>query len=197
MGGTDNEAEQGSLESDNSEDEDHRVESESDSGSCHTEFEENDNEIAVDDEGINVNVQVDAHLENLRKEKEGRDEDGQKGKNDGGSSGSRVMGYTFKDDDSEYESSDCELASVHESSDDEGERVPVFNPRTDMKDPKFKLKMVFPSFDMLKKAVRAYSVKNRQPVDFKKNDNRKVRVVYRNRCPWLLVAGKYKDGPRV
>ncbi len=193
-------------ESDNSDDEDYRAPPETESESCDTEFDKTDNEIKNDDDGINVEVQVDTGVEQMMKANvptQNSQQEAAPTQNNQqeagpvvGRSRPRVMGYNFKEVQSESEDSDGELLSVHESSDDEGERVPVFNPRTDMRDPKFKVKMVFPSFDVFKKAVRAYSVVQRQPVDFKKNDKRRVRVVCKAGCPWLLVAGKYKDGPR-
>lgn len=60
-------------------------------------------------------------------------------------------------------------------------------------DPKFKLKQVFPSFIVLKKAIRKYSVKHKLGVQFKKNDNDRVQVICVDGCPWSLTGRKFGE----
>ncbi len=179
-------------------------EGEEDSESCTSEFYETDNEIGQEDEGMNIRVGIDPSICNMQMRggsngpEENRASEQGTSRSDGhGGQANRCMGYTFEERSSDYSSSDDGPGSVHENSEDELESVPLFNPETDMKDPKFELRMVFPSFDILRKAVKQYSIRNRVGVEFAYNDKRRLRVVCQPGCPFLLTAGKYKDGPQV
>ncbi|KAL5566925.1 hypothetical protein UlMin_030089 [Ulmus minor] len=66
-------------------------------------------------------------------------------------------------------------------------RYPEFNPKTDMKNPTFKLGMTFDSADTFRKAIRAHAIKHKRDVKFKVNDKDRVRAVRNsNGCEWIV-----------
>ncbi|KAL5567072.1 hypothetical protein UlMin_030236 [Ulmus minor] len=67
-------------------------------------------------------------------------------------------------------------------------RYPEFNPKTDMKNPTFKLGMTFDSVDTFRKAVRAHAIKHKRDLKFKVNDKDRVRAVCNSDgCEWIVV----------
>lgn len=60
----------------------------------------------------------------------------------------------------------------------------------------FFLKLVFPSFNVLKKAVKIYSIRNRLGIEFKKNDKLIVQADYVEGYQWEMTARKLKSRPR-
>ena len=85
--------------------------------------------------------------------------------------------------DSEIEWSNDELSSSCESDHDVSHHATktrtftLFNPQTDMKNPRCSLGMVFPSADDFEKAIREYSNISKRGIQFKQNENRTVRAV--------------------
>ncbi|GMI81513.1 hypothetical protein HRI_001820600 [Hibiscus trionum] len=83
------------------------------------------------------------------------------------------------------------LHSVDESDSDGPQhrpRFPEFNADTDMLNPILKVSLIFTSKDILKEAIRMYSVKNRYNVKLKRNDNKRIQVTCKEGCPWVLWA---------
>ena len=76
-------------------------------------------------------------------------------------------------------------------SDEETER---YNFKTfveeDMHDPKFHVGQLFQSVDMLRRAIREYSCKQRHNITFPKNDKTRVLAKCEEGCPWSLYASK-------
>ncbi|KAL5564329.1 hypothetical protein UlMin_027493 [Ulmus minor] len=71
-----------------------------------------------------------------------------------------------------------------------------FDKHTDLKDPQFKLEQYFPDLDIIRKAVRNYSIINSREVVWEKNDNKRVRVRSQAGCDWLLYARVQTDGKK-
>ncbi|KAL5557490.1 hypothetical protein UlMin_039726 [Ulmus minor] len=66
---------------------------------------------------------------------------------------------------------------------------PDFNPKTDMKNPTFKLGMTFDSADTFRKVVKAHAIKHKRDVKFKFNDKDMVRAVCNSDgCEWIVFA---------
>nr|XP_027077015.1 uncharacterized protein LOC113700766 [Coffea arabica] len=94
-------------------------------------------------------------------------------------------------------STDKEFDSNSSSSDNEGgicsksRKYERFNPKTDMDDPKFKLKLVFTDKQLFKKACRAHGVKWGRKIRFKKDDLIRVRAYCKGKgCNWFAYASK-------
>ncbi|XP_062011844.1 uncharacterized protein LOC133728443 [Rosa rugosa] len=71
-----------------------------------------------------------------------------------------------------------------------------FNPKTDMKNPKFKLGMVFADSVVFKKAVRKHAVLTRKELRFVRNERHKVKVICKTSagCPfWLFASSPGSD----
>ncbi|KAM0888518.1 hypothetical protein ACQ4PT_028298 [Festuca glaucescens] len=64
----------------------------------------------------------------------------------------------------------------------------VFNPEVDMDNPIFRAGLIFSSVKELRKALIAYSVRNRVKVNKLKNDKRRLDAVCKPGCPWFLKA---------
>jgi hypothetical protein len=65
-----------------------------------------------------------------------------------------------------------------------------FNPKIDMQNPIFKAGMNFSCVEELRKALNAYSVKNKVKVNKLKNDRTRITAVCKPGCPWFLRATK-------
>ncbi|KAL4348876.1 hypothetical protein GQ457_17G016030 [Hibiscus cannabinus] len=92
------------------------------------------------------------------------------------------------DDDSGHSDS---LYSVGESDSDgpcRKQRFPEFNTTVDISDPNFKVGLLFATKQVLREAVKMYSIKNRYNVRLKRNDSRKIQAVCKAGCPWVLWA---------
>lgn len=48
--------------------------------------------------------------------------------------------------------------------------------------------MVFENIDQFRLAVRKYAIAQDKLVRFKRNESRRVKVVYKGKFPWLLYA---------
>jgi hypothetical protein len=60
----------------------------------------------------------------------------------------------------------------------------------DMHDPKFQVGQIFQSVDMLRKAIREYSCKQRRNITLPKNEKTRVLAKCEQGCPWSLYASK-------
>ncbi|KAM0913887.1 hypothetical protein ACQ4PT_011866 [Festuca glaucescens] len=60
----------------------------------------------------------------------------------------------------------------------------------DMHDPKFHVGQIFQSVDMLRKAIREYSCKQRRNITLPKNDKTRVLAKCQEGCPWYLFTSK-------
>ncbi|KAK8639495.1 hypothetical protein V6N13_137871 [Hibiscus sabdariffa] len=92
------------------------------------------------------------------------------------------------DDDSGHSDS---LYSVDESDSDgprRKQRFSEFNTTVDISDPSFKVGLLFATKQVLREAVKMYSIKNRYSVRLKRNDNRRIQAVCKAGCPWVLWA---------
>ncbi|KAK8689355.1 hypothetical protein V6N13_088076 [Hibiscus sabdariffa] len=92
------------------------------------------------------------------------------------------------DDDSGHSDS---LYSVDESDSDgphRKQRFPEFNTNVDISYPSFKVRLLFATKQVLREAVKMYSIKNRYSVRLKRNDNRRIQAVCKAGCPWVLWA---------
>ncbi|KAL8131831.1 hypothetical protein AgCh_007664 [Apium graveolens] len=75
--------------------------------------------------------------------------------------------------DNDYNSEDERMAA--NSIDEECVTYPVFNERTDMKDPKFELGMLFSSAQSFRAAVQKFAIVNRKPVFQCRNFGRRIK----------------------
>ena len=66
----------------------------------------------------------------------------------------------------------------------------AFNAEVDMKNPEFKLGMVFSDVKELRKALQNYSIRNRLKVHKKKNEPGRIHAVCKPGCTWQLRASK-------
>ncbi|KAK8665544.1 hypothetical protein V6N13_005710 [Hibiscus sabdariffa] len=67
-------------------------------------------------------------------------------------------------------------------------RYPEFNTIGDISNPTFKVGLIFATKLVLKEAVKMYSIKNMVAVRLKRNDNKRIQVVCKEGCPWVLWA---------
>ncbi|KAK4833578.1 hypothetical protein QYF36_007516 [Acer negundo] len=69
-----------------------------------------------------------------------------------------------------------------------------FHPERDMQDLEFKVGMLFGTADIFRKAIRACAVKHMCDVNFKKNDQHRVRAVCKSEaCNWFVYASWLSD----
>lgn len=90
--------------------------------------------------------------------------------------------------DTDLDKCECELQSIHSDSDVSGPRYSTFSLATDLEDPKFRVGPVFPSFNILKKTIKRYSVKNMLSWKFWKNDKSRVVALIEKHCSWTLTS---------
>jgi hypothetical protein len=67
-------------------------------------------------------------------------------------------------------------------------KLKAFNTEVNMDNPTFKIGMVFSGVEELRKALGAYSVRNRVHVKKKLNDKRRLEAHCAPGCSWLLKA---------
>ncbi|KAK8698631.1 hypothetical protein V6N13_114742 [Hibiscus sabdariffa] len=67
-------------------------------------------------------------------------------------------------------------------------RYPEFNTTTDISNPIFKVGLLFATKQVLREAIKIYSINNRYNVKLKRNDNRRIQAVCKAGCPWVLWA---------
>ena len=66
-----------------------------------------------------------------------------------------------------------------------------FNPATDMDDPKFNLGMIFSTADVVRNALRNYSIKNGRDHKYIVNKKFRSRAACKDpKCDWLFFASK-------
>ena len=63
-----------------------------------------------------------------------------------------------------------------------------------MRDPKFVIGMIFPTCDMLKRAIKAYAILSHKEVKLVKNDKARVRTKCVEGCPWTVFTLAESDG---
>ncbi|CAM0880030.1 unnamed protein product [Alopecurus aequalis] len=66
----------------------------------------------------------------------------------------------------------------------------VHNPSTDRDNPVFKLGMIFPTVQDLRRALSMYCVSNRIQITKKRNNSKRLEAVCTTGCPWNLIASK-------
>ncbi|KAM2845960.1 hypothetical protein COP1_028340 [Malus domestica] len=88
-----------------------------------------------------------------------------------------------------------ELHSPVNSDDEEqsSEMDPEFNASTDMENPSLKIRMRFANREILKKAVKRYSILGGYDIGLKKNDRRRVTALCAKPCPWRLHASQMQN----
>ncbi|XP_058224864.1 uncharacterized protein LOC131334019 isoform X1 [Rhododendron vialii] len=94
-------------------------------------------------------------------------------------------------EESDIEAQSDELISLNGSDGEEGREEPiVFNPTSDMANPKFKVGMIFSTRKLFKAAVKEHAIKTAKAIKFVKNDSKRVRAACKKPCPWSLLASK-------
>ncbi|KAL1559902.1 hypothetical protein AAHA92_10191 [Salvia divinorum] len=90
-------------------------------------------------------------------------------------------------EDGENESN--EMVNFH-SSDEEGRTMwHVFNVEKDMKDPKFHHGMLFTNKEVLKQAIRQYSIVNKYNIKVVRDEKDRVNA----KCSWTFMSDKKRD----
>jgi len=90
------------------------------------------------------------------------------------------------DEDHDYDSTDDDL-DLPESSHGKGFKFKTFK-EEDMVNPIFKVGMLFPSVEILRKAITEYSLRERVEIKMPRNDRRRVRAHCADGCPWYMYA---------
>lgn len=85
---------------------------------------------------------------------------------------------------------DSQLELSKEEKDKLKYRFGTFNPSTDLNAPAFKVGMVFGDMKELRRALVAYSVRNRVKVKKTRNTATKLEAICKPGCTWYLKAGK-------
>lgn len=105
----------------------------------------------------------------------------------------KVAGSKFKgkevarEEESYEESSDEEFLELPDNPNEINLRFKSFN-QEDMNNPVFKVGMVFPSVEMLRKAITEYSLNNRVDIKMPRNDRTRIRAHCAEGCPWNMYA---------
>ena len=99
---------------------------------------------------------------------------------------SEKVGLVSYDIDGDYASIDDEL-ELPETPEGKGLKFRIFKDE-DMSNPIFKVGMLFPSVQMLRKAITEYSLKERVEIKMPRNDQRRVRAHCAAGCPWNMYA---------
>ncbi|KAE8728599.1 hypothetical protein F3Y22_tig00004198pilonHSYRG00039 [Hibiscus syriacus] len=79
---------------------------------------------------------------------------------------------------------EIEFDSESDSNGQGKHRCPEFNDETDMKNPQFKVEMIFGDKLKFKEVVRQYGIKNRVDIKFKRTNRVRVHIVCKEGCPW-------------
>ncbi|XP_062100575.1 uncharacterized protein LOC133806498 [Humulus lupulus] len=67
---------------------------------------------------------------------------------------------------------------------------------TDMRDPTFRVELVFKTVTVFRIAIREYSIKDGKYLNFTRNENDRVRVKCNEKCSWEIYASQFeKDNP--
>jgi len=90
------------------------------------------------------------------------------------------------DVDQDYASTDEDL-ELPESSHGKGLKFKIFK-KDDLDNPIFRVGMLFPSVEMLRKAITEYSLRERVEIKMPRNDKRRVRAHCADGCPWNMYA---------
>ncbi|KAH7863402.1 hypothetical protein Vadar_017045 [Vaccinium darrowii] len=165
----------------------------SESGSDDEDFYESDDGVSDDDTMFQENVDKNIEFAGL----------GGSMAPSGQEYASMVDGLANLDGDSDGISSD-DLKSMSGSSSDEDEdgwtgrkkaktNYPVFNEKTDMDNPVFKIGMEFKTHEQVREAIKEYSIKWGRKIKFNKNDREKVDAVCKTGCPWHIYASYVKN----
>lgn len=94
--------------------------------------------------------------------------------------------------DNDYNSEEERMAA--NSTDDDYVSYPIFNERTDMKDPKFQLGMMFSSANSFRAAVQKLAILQRKPVVQCRNYGKRVKYVCKGvECKWKIYASTMQD----
>ncbi|KAL4271437.1 hypothetical protein GQ457_13G024100 [Hibiscus cannabinus] len=103
------------------------------------------------------------------------------------------VGKERVDSESETEVS-VSLHSPNESDSDSGkkkkQRFTEFNSATDLDNPELKVGMVFSDRDVLKDAIKNYSLQIMYTIRLKFNDKRRVKAVCKPGCPWVVWGAR-------
>lgn len=91
-----------------------------------------------------------------------------------------------------YASSDEERMASN-SSDEEDISFPIFNHKTEMKNPKFQLTMLFASSKVFRAAVKKQAILERRPIKQCKNYGSRVKFICEPPCEWKIYASKMRD----
>ncbi|CAN1731923.1 hypothetical protein LINPERHAP1_LOCUS1392 [Linum perenne] len=90
-----------------------------------------------------------------------------------------------------------ELDSIY-SSDENGNvdrpRYPEFHADKKLENPSFCVNLIFSSFDILKIAIKNYSLNNKKLLKFKHSDPTRLEVVCQVGCDWRIWASRRQDG---
>ncbi|EEC68507.1 hypothetical protein OsI_36776 [Oryza sativa Indica Group] len=104
--------------------------------------------------------------------------------------GSKLKGKeVLREEGSDEESSDEEILELPDNTDEINLRFKSFNPE-DMNNPVFKVGMVFPSLELLRKAITEYSLKNRVDIKMPRNDITRIKAHCAEGCPWNMADCK-------
>lgn len=94
--------------------------------------------------------------------------------------------------DNDYNSEDERMAA--NSTDEDCVSYAVFNERTDMEDPKFKLGMMFSSANSFRAAVQKHAITQRKAVAQVRNFGKRVKYVCKVKgCKWMIYASVMQD----
>ncbi|KAK8714515.1 hypothetical protein V6N13_149705 [Hibiscus sabdariffa] len=94
------------------------------------------------------------------------------------------------DNESDIDGSDLLHSASESETDEKKKKMLEFNSETDLKNPKFKKGMVFSHQSVIKEAVKQYAVLNGYNVRMKVNDSRRLQVVCKASCPWMIWASR-------
>ncbi|KAH7862346.1 hypothetical protein Vadar_003544 [Vaccinium darrowii] len=96
------------------------------------------------------------------------------------------------DGDTDVMTSDDDLRSIDSDSDEEGRgnrvKHTVFNEKTDMDNPIFKVGMEFKTHGQFREAVKEHAIKWGKEIKFLKSDKRQVRATWKSPCPWTIYC---------
>ncbi|KAK8632763.1 hypothetical protein V6N13_073144 [Hibiscus sabdariffa] len=97
-----------------------------------------------------------------------------------------------EENESETESNGSD--SLHSASDSETDckktRWHEFNSETDLANPQFRKGLIFSNHSLIKVALRQYGVLNRYNVKMKVNDSKRLPVVCKEGCQWMIWASR-------
>ncbi|KAH7847184.1 hypothetical protein Vadar_022991 [Vaccinium darrowii] len=96
------------------------------------------------------------------------------------------------DGDADVMTSDDDLRSIDSDSDEEGRgnrvKHTVFNEKTNMENPIFKVGMEFKTHALFREAVKEHAIKWGKEIKFLKSDKRQARATCKSPCPWTIYC---------